>query len=357
MKVSRNTNLDVIRGVAVVLVIMHHFVQNFSNSSEKFQFSFFQELGEFFLYYGHYGVEVFFIVSGYIMYTLYSEVDNFFYFLIKRITRLIPALWFIILINILVLYLQGQLKISDVLSSITSGFLLDPPIPNAIFGVEYFHWTYDSFWTLFVEIRFYIFFGITFYLLRKASLKSRVYSLTAIIVVAKILSLFLLSTGNQSLSTISHYLFFPEWSGFFLAGFWIGRASQAETRKLKIFSYLATSTLCLIWGFTSFYNQFQTRTTPVLAIVAMFILVRVILQFPQPLKDFIAQKIGAPSYVSYVIHEMIFREALFQDEISMKFMVLAMVVLLMTFIFAYQFHVKIEIGSIRKLRQIIFKFI
>jgi peptidoglycan/LPS O-acetylase OafA/YrhL len=353
MKVSRNINLDAMRGLAVVLVVMHHFVQYFSNGYQKFQFSLLNEISQFFLEYGQYGVEIFFIVSGYVMYSMYSDVENLGAYLVKRVTRLIPALWITISVNLLVLYMHGTIRTSDVLSSISSGFLIDPPIPNRIFDVKHFHWTDDSFWTLFVEIRFYVFFGITFYLLRKLSLETRIYLITGLIVISKILSLLLLVNNNQSLSTLSHYFFFPEWSGFFLAGIWIGRASHVDTRKGKVVIYLGTSVLCLTWALTSFHNQFQTRTTPVSAIVIMFILVNVILKIPRTIKVFIAQKLGAPSYVSYVIHQMIFREAKLFDENSLGSIGLGVIALITTFILAYQFHVKFEIKLIQKLRKIV----
>ena len=61
---DRDYSLDLIRALAVTLVIFHHFFQEINYSKYPF---FVQHVIQFFIVHGAYGVQLFFAVSGYIM--------------------------------------------------------------------------------------------------------------------------------------------------------------------------------------------------------------------------------------------------------------------------------------------------
>lgn len=87
-KSSNVKTIQFLRGMAAWAVVYHHFMQVF------FEFESTTFIGWFFAVHGRLGVDIFFIVSGFVMhYTLsarnYTPVD----FALRRIIRIVPAYW------------------------------------------------------------------------------------------------------------------------------------------------------------------------------------------------------------------------------------------------------------------------
>lgn len=102
--------------------------------------------------YGWLGVELFFLISGFVicMSCWGRSVGDFF---TSRVTRLYPAYWFAVLATTAVLLLipggQKPLPWPDVLTNLT---MLQEPL-----GVRMVDGVY---WTLFAELRFYLLFAL-----------------------------------------------------------------------------------------------------------------------------------------------------------------------------------------------------
>jgi len=85
---ARNKSIDTLRGFAVLLVILAHL-----------NYLLISEIG--FLYYGRFGVQIFFILTGYIFLQRDSLTNSKLFFK-KRIVRLFPLYWIFILIFFLI---------------------------------------------------------------------------------------------------------------------------------------------------------------------------------------------------------------------------------------------------------------
>ncbi|QXO17236.1 acyltransferase family protein [Vibrio ostreae] len=83
-------SLQILRALAAWLVVYHHFMQVFYN------FNYNSFLGEFFSYRGGFGVDVFFVLSGFVMYSSINSNSNTspVIFFVKRLFRIFPAYWF-----------------------------------------------------------------------------------------------------------------------------------------------------------------------------------------------------------------------------------------------------------------------
>ena len=82
-------SIQILRGVAAWLVVYHHYMQFFYgfNSNSK--------LGQFFSDWGDFGIDIFFVISGFIMfYSLAGSGYGAKEFLVKRILRITPVYWF-----------------------------------------------------------------------------------------------------------------------------------------------------------------------------------------------------------------------------------------------------------------------
>jgi exopolysaccharide production protein ExoZ len=105
MKLARNKSIDTLRGVAVLMVIIAHL--NYLMSSEIKS-----------LYYGRFGVQIFFILTGYI-FLQRDSLNNYLLFLKKRAVRLFPLYWmFLIIFLILNLDIKGVIYESLLLNSL-----------------------------------------------------------------------------------------------------------------------------------------------------------------------------------------------------------------------------------------------
>ncbi|WP_311749910.1 acyltransferase family protein [Proteus penneri] len=143
-----------LRGIAAIMVVFFH-MQGYLNTNGS-------NLGYILFGYGNAGVDLFFIISAYIIChtTKNLKKDNLLYFLIKRFFRIYPIL--IISILLWYIFLPGNKDIS---------FLLKSMIPihsNYSAGSPYFGFNllYTA-WTLTYEILFYLIFAICLYISSK----------------------------------------------------------------------------------------------------------------------------------------------------------------------------------------------
>lgn len=140
-------NIQALRSVAVLLVVVFHFAgieQIYGQGPNLFPR--FTDIGAS-------GVDIFFVISGFIMSTItrgqFENFKNAFTFLFHRITRIYPLYWFYTIVFLV------SLLISDVIQRKTSvkfpydylpAFLLLPQNAPNILAVS---------WTLIYEIYFY----------------------------------------------------------------------------------------------------------------------------------------------------------------------------------------------------------
>ncbi len=150
-------SIQVLRGIASLLVLLFHLTVY---SNQYFKFSF---LNNFFNF-GKYGVDVFFVLSGFIIsYTSIREFCNLkkiFPFIIRRIIRIFPTYWIVIsLLFLMQLLFPSFYNVHTLFSGefILSAYLLFPSYTmyNAVY------------WTLSYELFYYGLFTMCFILPQK----------------------------------------------------------------------------------------------------------------------------------------------------------------------------------------------
>ncbi|MDO6839798.1 acyltransferase [Paraglaciecola chathamensis] len=151
MKNKRLTELDGLRGIAALAVVLFHYIYHYDNIyGHSFAVS---ELFRF----GYYGVHLFFIVSGFVIYWTISKSKNSFDFIWSRFSRLYPVFWAalsITFLSLLFFSLPGREKeIGTFLMNITMVH-------------EYFNYSHIDgvYWTLTLELAFYFWICLIFYL-------------------------------------------------------------------------------------------------------------------------------------------------------------------------------------------------
>jgi peptidoglycan/LPS O-acetylase OafA/YrhL len=165
---SRIEVLDFLRGIAALGVALHHF----SNILDP---GVLRSMG----YYGQLGVQVFFVISGFIIpYSLYRggyEISSYPTFVIKRIIRLDPpyivTLAIIIALGVFSWYFPFQ-----------KDFVFEMSLPQVLLHFGYvntffgYPWLSDVFWTLAIEFQYYILIGLIFPVIFSRNIWTRMIS-------------------------------------------------------------------------------------------------------------------------------------------------------------------------------------
>ncbi len=196
-KSQRFHELDILRFLAALAVVFFHYI--FLNSTEFKELATYPVLGEFFKY-GYLGVELLFIISGFVI-LLSASKKGWLGFIISRIARLYPAFWLALILTTLGIILFA----TDIMQVTPSQFLLNLTMMGNMIGTENIDPVY---WTLQVEIKFY--FWILMILLLKQI--KHIENFIAVWLIFSVLEIFHFIHG------LTHLLIMPEWAPYFSAG-------------------------------------------------------------------------------------------------------------------------------------------
>ena len=175
--------IDFLRGAAALLVAFVHFylnTQQFYGSISWYQTAYPFILGQFDI--GKFSIGMFFLVSGFLIPYSLDRSQSVYTFAIHRLFRLYPAYWFSILFNLTLNYFlvfEPFPRIETFFANLTmlQGYLRQPDLIGA-------------FWTLQIELTFYIFCVIIFLLRLSSKTKLVLFGLIVISIIFSILSLF-----------------------------------------------------------------------------------------------------------------------------------------------------------------------
>jgi len=147
-KPRRYENVDALRAIAALLVVVQHFFGDIVRGAHNIQ----TPLVESVQYslntidLGRFGVILFFLISGFVVPFSIRGIHPLRRFAISRFFRLYPALWLaVITLSIFFIYQGSSPSASTILANMTM-------FPNLI-G---YHWLSGIYWTLTIELIFYI---------------------------------------------------------------------------------------------------------------------------------------------------------------------------------------------------------
>jgi peptidoglycan/LPS O-acetylase OafA/YrhL len=164
MEGKRIDFLDGLRGVAIVLVVLFHAYSRWPSIvpyGDKFaSFPVFKN--------GYLGVQLFFLISGFVILMSLEKNTSFFTFLYKRWLRLFPAMLIAtVLVFATAAFLYERPAGQPSLSAVIPGLLfLEPDWIKLATGFQ-IEPLEGAFWSLFVEVKFYFIFGFLYFSLDK----------------------------------------------------------------------------------------------------------------------------------------------------------------------------------------------
>ena len=277
---KRLENIDYLRGIAIIFVVSYHYISHYST-----QYLFFTDnwFGPFVEYanYGWSGVDIFFIVSGYCIAMTIIKTNNLIEFFVRRFARIYPAYVFCGIVT-LVFYFFFDLPGREV--DMFTG-LMNLIFANFIPGLS-FTYIDGIYWALIVELKFYIFFGILYFLLRDLN-----KSIIAWAVFSIILNIILLIDK----SFLYFFTSVSPHANLFLIGLFL-----FNLQDKKILNYLPVIIIGIINIFVNeryFGNEIY--------FICLILITSLILNSKYSLNIRILSKIGLISFSWYLIHNAV----------------------------------------------------
>ncbi len=148
---KRLTALDSLRGIAALSVVLFHYTCNFH---QRFGHP---EPPPFSFALGRYGVPLFFMISGFVILMTLNRSENIFQFTVSRFSRLYPVYWVSVITTFCVVSYFGlpgfEASYIDALVNLT--------MVQTVFEIRHVDHVY---WSLWVELKFYVLMGTIFWL-------------------------------------------------------------------------------------------------------------------------------------------------------------------------------------------------
>lgn len=139
---SRLVEIDALRGLAALAVVLFHYTSRFNELFEA------TPLPTFSFPHGHYGVNLFFIISGFVIFMTLEKTSRPMDFVVSRFSRLFPAYWVAIILTFSITHLMGLPgKLVDFWAALGNLVMI-----QGLFRIPHVDGVY---WTLEVELLFY----------------------------------------------------------------------------------------------------------------------------------------------------------------------------------------------------------
>lgn len=272
--------LDMLRGLAALSVVLYHYTSRFS---ELYSI----QAWPSWFHFGHVGVHVFFIISGYVIFMTLERIRaggaGLADFLKARFYRLYPVFWVAVIITFVSISFVGlpgrETSFTDALLNLTM-------LPR-FFGANYVDGVY---WSLEVELLFYLGVGMLYFTRAPRSFP------ILILAWALIGRCLVIMAENLPWLAIPRVLLLADWLYLFALGMAIYLYKNSRLSNFLFLAFVA----CFAWGLLTSLNV-QESLIVVCAAVYVFFADKV-----QPAYTSMSRALGwlgAISYPLYLVHQ------------------------------------------------------
>lgn len=213
---GRFQELDALRGVAALVVLLFHYSMNNATLLPFFK-------------YGVTGVDLFFLISGFVIFRSISQVKSGAEFLINRFCRLFPTYWVAVSFTFLIIFMNEHV-VTDLKTPINwEHYWYNMTMFQYYFNVPNLDGPY---WTMIVEMVFYL---TMFVLLISKSLRSTVPFFVLLVLFGLLLSDFYRGEGSIEF-TADYFVNFPlaQYVALFLGGILFYRLHQTNKHRIRL---------------------------------------------------------------------------------------------------------------------------
>jgi peptidoglycan/LPS O-acetylase OafA/YrhL len=242
---TRLSFADGLRGLAALWVVLFHLaeghhIDTLKNTLPNFAYN-------IVFGWGHFGVTVFFVLSGFVMaltaHKVKFDAANAFKFIARRLKRLAPPYYFAIIVALLFLFIKSK---ALHLSFIAPTFI--DLLQHTFFVQDFFNTPQINvvFWTLCIEVQFYIAFALLVWLADTLDKQLKITNARSIIII--VTCFITLLWPSLLVSTVF-------WQGGFI-GFW--------------YSFLAGAIICWGWLNKGFLLKVAISYCAIVLLIGLF---------------------------------------------------------------------------------------
>ena len=304
---SRVAVLDGLRAVAILAVMAFHYTVRWTPPIAREDlypyhgfFTHLPVLGPL-LNYGWAGVELFFVISGFVICMTLERCNGLWDFARRRLARLWPAMLVCASITMAVAQFgPDQWKVGP-LSFLSSILFIEPSVFAGWLHVPHLAWVDGVYWTLWIEVRFYLMAALLFMLFRQRFLMA----LTGVMLVSFVAGLRALHYPQQHLAW---QVLLPTFLPYFVFGVGVYRFNSRRNLDFEAGLALALSMLIIfIQGWLSFELPaghplgFAVINAMILAAFGLFVADSTLLR---PFAWRPLARLGEASYSLYLIHSV-----------------------------------------------------
>ncbi len=186
---------------------------------------------------GTLGVNLFFLISGFVIFLTLTRCCSFGEFLYRRWLRLFPAM---LLATVLIYVTSGWLSERpggeiSLVNTLPGLCFIDPFLLEALFGVDT-RAVDSAFWSIFVEVKFYLLFGLLYFVTKKRALPILLVLFLASFVVTLRTSSAPSSGVVQFMDTALNRFLALRHFGWFVIGALVFNAYSRRDRKALVLS-------------------------------------------------------------------------------------------------------------------------
>lgn len=306
-KAGRIQILDGLRVLAILMVMIFHFYGKYQGVFYSYDF----KVPAIFSY-GNLGVQLFFIISGFVITLTLSKSNTFMEFMKKRVVRLLPGMMICATATYLFFWAFDTNNLKPACASIYnllfSYTFLSPKLINSVFGTH-FQYMDGVYWSIWAELQFYVIGGIIYFVSPKKFLRNYIF---LVVITVPLSFLFRLENFSQLMQGLvgqgvhlkGRTLFWIfnlfQHNCWFLAGIVLNKMYFSKQRDAKLIILFAGIFLVQMILLSDVY---------VTAVSTVFFVIFILFLFKPSYLSFLSNKtlshIGVASYSIYLIHQNI----------------------------------------------------
>jgi peptidoglycan/LPS O-acetylase OafA/YrhL len=307
--------IDGFRFISIISVILFHFYSRYTQPANNVNYYPYNDEFEHYFNQGHFGVKFFFIISGFVIFYTMERSASFSSFFYKRFIRLFPSMFLCSIVTFIFVELADREKIfpffhsSTILSFLPSWTFTPPLIWNLILNRNDIEVISGSYWTLWVEVSFYLLAGAIFFINSGNFLSNWVKALTIvtflrIITYSKVQNIFDNGSSIKKILLMTreglHFFAVSQFMIYFTLG--ILFYTIFDKKKISRFNFSVILALSGLELYLLEHNSLRVLFILTILLFVIFIYKGEYLNF---LKANLITRIGMTSYTLYLIHESI----------------------------------------------------
>jgi peptidoglycan/LPS O-acetylase OafA/YrhL len=309
-RVDRIDEIDGMRCMAVLAVMSYHYLNRYAPPNTNVNYYPYEPVASVFSY-GYYGVQLFFVISGFVIYRTLEGTRGYAEFLIKRLIRLLPSMALCSLFTYFAMILfsadlTSPFQVRTLFSFFPGITFLPPEFWNFLLHREDIHYLDGAYWSLFAEALFYLVGGFMFFKHQKSFTKDWINLVLFVTLLRMVTSPRTTHYLPDGLGSVFQVLY----QGYFQLNmaYWVYFALGIFFYSLYNKEYVARATLVkmIVLIFLEFYflGNYPLRFAFVIILVLFLALIyrREWIGF---LRLPLLVQIGVASYPLYLLHENI----------------------------------------------------